>query len=120
MPPLIYKVVDRSNWQSAIAAGSFAGAEIDLQDGYIHLSSRDQVEETVRKHFAGREDLLLIEVDSAIFDSIETDSGVPVLRWETSRNDQQFPHLYAALDVSHVKATHELPLGPDGNHQFPW
>ncbi|MEL0290566.1 MAG: DUF952 domain-containing protein, partial [Alphaproteobacteria bacterium] len=35
----IYKVCDSGLWEDAKQAGKFIGAEIDLQDGYIHFST---------------------------------------------------------------------------------
>jgi len=91
---LIYKIVSQSEWALAEAAGVFMGAEIDLADVYIHFSSESQVAETAAKHFAGRDDLLLVAVDAtAVGDA---------LKWEPSRGGDLFPHLYAPLKLSDV------------------
>ncbi|MFX5464624.1 DUF952 domain-containing protein, partial [Acinetobacter baumannii] len=49
---IAYKVLTAEQWASFQAAGTFTGAPIDLADGYIHLSTADQLTETVDKHFA--------------------------------------------------------------------
>jgi uncharacterized protein (DUF952 family) len=41
------------------------------------------------------------------------------LRWEPSRNDDLFPHLYAPLDLGAVTAVLDLPLRADGGHDIP-
>ena len=41
-------------YDQAVNVGYFAGAEIDLQDGYIHFSTAAQLADTLAKHFAGR------------------------------------------------------------------
>lgn len=108
MDNIIYKVVDKTVWAQAKAVGHFAGAAIDLQDGYIHLSSASQVAETVAKHFAGQDDLLLVSVSvAAVADG---------LKWERSRNDQLFPHLYRPLTVADVVGEQALVMAPDGSH----
>lgn len=89
---LIYKVATRAQWQAAETTGTFAGAPIDLRDGYIHFSTAEQLPETLAKHFAGQHDLLLIEVEAEPLGA--------ALRWEVSRGGQLFPHLYAALPVT--------------------
>ena len=61
---MIYKICSATIWQQAETAGFFAGAGIDLADGYIHFSSASQVAETARLHFASQPDLVLVEVDS--------------------------------------------------------
>src|SRR3546814_1068605 len=47
----------------ALETGAFAGAPVDLKDGYIHLSTADQLAETIDKHFVGQHDLWLAAVD---------------------------------------------------------
>ena len=110
MPDLVYKILPADLWREAVAAGRLDGAPVDLADGYIHLSSGDQVRETAARHFSGRTDLVLVAVDA--------DALGPALRWEPSRGGELFPHLYGALDLRAVKAPRPLPLGPNGRHRF--
>lgn len=107
----IYKICARQEWETACASKSFAGAAIDLQDGFIHFSSASQVKETARLHFNCRKGLLLIAVDAEILGSD--------LKWQASRGGDLFPHLFALLDVQQAKSVTELPLGADGLHIFP-
>ena len=106
----ILKIVPRSIWSEAEMTGRFAGALIDVSDGFIHLSTTQQVEETAAKHFTGQADLLLVAVDPAV---VADD-----LRWEPSREGALFPHLYAALLLEHVAWVRPLPLGANGHHDF--
>ena len=59
----IYKVCDSDVWQVARQAGKFIGAEIDLQDGYIHFSTASQLRDTLVRHFAGRDGLVLLKIE---------------------------------------------------------
>lgn len=111
MPEPIYKICPQALWREAESAGRFDGAPVDLADGFIHFSSAAQVRETAARHFAGVGDLLLIAVDPDALGSS--------LRWEASRGDALFPHLYGSLPMSAVRSAAPLPLGPDGNHVFP-
>lgn len=108
---IIYKICPIHLWREAEAAGLFKGAPVDIQDGYLHFSTAEQVRETAAKHFAGQSDLLLIAIDA--------DSLGNALRFEPSRGGALFPHLYAPLDLSAVVWLKPLPLGPDGQHIFP-
>jgi uncharacterized protein (DUF952 family) len=102
----VYKIVDASAWEAAIRAGTFVGAEIDLKDGYIHLSTAAQAAETARLHFAGRDGLLLIAIDAkALGDA---------LKWETSRGGDLFPHLYGPLIPDLAIEARPLVLNADG------
>ena len=60
MNEIVYKV-----FTEAKAKGSFDGSAADRRDGFIHLSSVDQLEGTLAKHFAGQKDLVLLAVDAA-------------------------------------------------------
>lgn len=95
----IYKIITRDDWRAAQAAGRFEGSALDLRDGYIHLSTAEQWEETLQKHFAGQADLVLLSVDPTGLD----------LRWEPSRGGTLFPHLYEPLPTSAVIEMRDLP-----------
>jgi len=109
--PTIYKIIPAYLWRDAERDGAFAGSPVDVNDGFIHFSTGEQVVETAAKHFAGQRDLLLLHVDA---DRL----GAP-LKWEPSRGGALFPHLYGALDVTAVIRVDPLPLAADGRHQFP-
>lgn len=102
----IYKILSRAEWTAARAAGRFAGAGVDLADGYIHFSTAAQAAETARRHFHGRDGLVVLE--------IEADDLGSALRWEPSRGGDLFPHLYGELDPSLVRAVIDAPLDADG------
>jgi uncharacterized protein (DUF952 family) len=107
----IYKICDASAWREAERQGAFHGSPDDLRDGFIHFSTAAQVGGTLRKHFAGRSGLFLIAVDA--------DALGEALRWEPSRDDELFPHLYGALDLGTVSAVFELQVRSDGSHDIP-
>ena len=107
---LIYKIVPAALWRAAEAAGTFAGAPVDVADGFIHFSVADQLAETVARHFAGQRDLLLVAINPAKLGD--------ALRWEPSRGGALFPHLYVALPVAAVLWIKPLPLGEDGRHDL--
>ncbi len=108
----IYKICGADEWNNAVAFGTYAGSPDDLRDGFIHFSTRAQVEETAARHFAGRSGLMLVEVDAGALGAM--------LRWEPSRRGELFPHLYGPLPTAAARAVHPLPLGIDGRHVFPW
>jgi uncharacterized protein (DUF952 family) len=107
---LIYKLVPEELWREAEALGVFRGAGIDLSDGFIHFSSRAQVEETAARHFAGARGLLLV--------AVEAERLGEALRWEPSRGGDLFPHLYGELPLALVARADPLPLRADGAHDF--
>ena len=111
MPEFIYKICPEALWRAAEESGRFEGAPIDLADGFIHFSSRNQVRETAAHHFAGEDGLLLVVVDPEALGER--------LRWERSRGGGLFPHLYSPLTLSAVRSVEPLPLDASGGHVFP-
>ncbi|MDA7946799.1 MAG: DUF952 domain-containing protein [Hyphomicrobiaceae bacterium] len=111
MKDIIYKICPRDAWEQAVLTGVYEGAPIDAEDGFIHFSAAHQVAETAAKHFAGQSDLVLVAVNACELGD--------ALRWEPSRGGELFPHLYGTLNVSTVRSTTPLPVGPDGSHMFP-
>lgn len=105
---LVYKVFRETEMRAFLAQGRTSGAPVDLVDGYIHLSTSDQLAETLARHFAGENDLHLL--------AIETEN-LSDLRWEPSRGGALFPHLYRDLSVGDVRWSRLLPLTANG-HQI--
>jgi uncharacterized protein (DUF952 family) len=103
----IYKILTDAQLAQLRADGQTQGAPVDLLDGYVHLSAHAQVRGTLAKWFHGQAGLWLLAVDPA---------GLPAdaLRWESSRGGALFPHLYAPLPMSAVRAITPIPLAADG------
>lgn len=111
MNEAVYKICGNREWDRVRAGGAYAGSADDLRDGYIHLSTARQLAGTLEKHFAGRDDLLLVEVCPERLGER--------LKWEPSRGGALFPHLYGALEMSAVRDVQPVSLGRDGRHVLP-
>ncbi len=111
-PAIAYKVLTGEQMAALERDASFAGAPIDLTDGYIHLSTADQLTETVDKHFAWKGDLHVAAVD------LEALGGA--VKWEESRGGALFPHLYGGpLLLETVLAYGPLERDADGAVKLP-
>ena len=79
-------------------------------EGFIHCSDFGTVHLPANRLFAGRTDLVLLEVDPAKLD-------VP-LRWEPGAppdpNGAWFPHVYGPIPPAAVVGVHDFPPGDDG------
>ena len=100
----IYKIIDNDELKNAKSKGSYSGSSKDLKDGYIHFSSEDQVESTLKKN------LILLKVETLKLDH---------LVWEQVSDGNFFPHLYSALDLVNVVDEYEINLNSDGTHKLP-
>ena len=93
-PNTAFKILTAAQWAQFETEGIFKGAPVDLADGYIHLSTADQLQGTIDKHFAGQDGLVIAEVDLVPLQ--------PMIRWEISRGGALFPHIYGDLPMSAI------------------
>lgn len=110
-PSTVYKIVDRAAWVEACAREKFTGSPDDLRDGFIHLSTSHQVSGTLARHFAGRNDLVLV--------AFATNSLCDKLKWEPSRGGEDFPHLYTPLPTAQALWVREIARDETGQHILP-
>ena len=106
-----YKVLTAEQMAALERDGSFAGSPADDADGFIHLSTADQLPGTLDRHYAGQDDLHLAAVDVAALGER--------LKWEPARGGDLFPHLYGALSLETVIAYSPLRRDPDGSIRLP-
>lgn len=101
----VYKILSEPDWQVAEHLG-YTQTALDEGDGYVHLSTRQQVAETLSLHYPGYINVRLLEY-------IVEEMAGPV-RWEESRGGQLFPHLYAALRIDAAKRIWTMENDADG------
>jgi uncharacterized protein (DUF952 family) len=94
MENYVYKIETKSNWDKDQDTGFYFGSTLDKNDGFIHLSNREQTAQTLALYFADIKDLIIIEIDCNILGE--------KLKWEESRGGALFPHFYDNLPRSAV------------------
>ena len=110
MTPIAYKLVEGQEWQAARSEGVYRGSVLDRADGFIHLSTAEQLPGTATKHYAGRCDLRLVTVDLTALGEI--------VRWEPSRGGDLFPHVYADLPLTATVCVRGLAINDMGQPRF--
>jgi len=111
-PEFVYKIASEAVFAPARGGVAFAGMPIDTADGYLHFSTASQLAETLRLHFAGQDELVLLAIRSV-------DLGADLV-WEPSRGGELFPHLYGGpLAMSAVAWEAPLSVAADGSCVLP-
>ncbi|KAJ0979984.1 hypothetical protein J5N97_015458 [Dioscorea zingiberensis] len=82
----VYRVSTAAEWDELQAKGATLGGDIDHSTGCIHLSTINQVKMVLGNFFRGREDLFLLQVDTA-----KLGDG---LIYEAVDETNYFPHFY--------------------------
>jgi uncharacterized protein (DUF952 family) len=104
--PVIYHILPSENWERAREQGDYRPASL-TNEGFIHLSTRDQVAGTLSRFFADHSGLILLCIDVARLHS--------ELRYDAA-DGQFFPHLYGPLNLDAVVDV--LKIAPGTNDPF--
>jgi uncharacterized protein (DUF952 family) len=107
---LIYKIVPRAEWDAA--GEMYEGSAHDRADGFLHFSTASELAETLRLHYAGRDDLMLVAVAAASLGA--------ALRWDhVPSRGADFPHLHAPLARAAIAWARPLARRADGGFVLP-
>lgn len=110
-PPRLVHLAEKPVWAEAAGRPTYVPPEWD-RDGFIHLSSIDQVLTPANRFYRGRDDLVALVVDAHYL-------GTAVV-WEPgTATDELFPHLYAALPAESVLTEIAFPPQVDGSFVLP-
>jgi uncharacterized protein (DUF952 family) len=93
----VFKIVHAEEWDAAQTKGVYHGSADDQRDGFIHLSTSEQLAGTLSRHFADATGLMLV--------ALESDELGAKLKWERNAAGEVFPHLYHSLDFSWIRWT---------------
>lgn len=110
---MLYKICSASEWANCQRDGRLPWSDDDRRDGFIHLSTAEQLPGTAAKHFRDRPGLVVLEIDGE-----RLPQGT--LRWEVSRGGARFPHLYAELPHEAVVRAEAAPLGENSVPVLPF
>ena len=89
IPNYVYRVFRKEELEEFRKSKLFRGNELDIDSGFIHLCTKQQLKETINKYFKTEQTYIVKFKISDLEGS---------LRWEKSRNDEIFPHYYGILE----------------------
>ena len=102
---IIYKILRHDEFLALETEGKIFGSSKDITDGFIHFSTKEQIRDTLSKHYSLERRLVLM--------AVEIDTVLENLKWEKSRSDQMFPHLYSKLDFNSAMWFFPIELDED-------
>lgn len=92
---LIYHLISQSDWEKAKELSLYSPPSL-AKEGFIHASTKDQILPTANRRFKGRNDLLILTID--------TEKVIPKIIYEfSSGSGEKHPHIYGALSTGAVK-----------------
>ncbi len=95
----VYKICTKSEWYNLKEIKLWQGTKKDIEDGFIHFSNKDQVEETLKKYYSDQKNLVLLKIKT---------NKLEKLIWEDIGNGEKFPHLYSTLSIDNVVDEKEI------------
>jgi uncharacterized protein (DUF952 family) len=96
-PSVLVHLCGADDWRAMQATGEHRPDSLDA-NGFVHLSTPEQVHLPANRLYAGRTDLVLLHIDPArLFSPIRWEPGVA-----TDPDAMVFPHLYGALPAAAV------------------
>lgn len=113
MTATLLHICSRDDWESARGSGAVTPPSLETE-GFVHLSTPDQVHLPANRLFAGRTDLLLHVDPARLTDPVRYEPGVP-----GDPESMRFPHLYGPLPVAAVVDVTTFEPGADGRFAAP-
>ena len=90
---VIFHLASPDEWAAAQVAGVVAPPSL-VAEGFVHCSTAEQLDDTIARHFAGVDELVLLRLEPAGLGD--------ALRWEESRPGEAFPHVYRGIGLDEV------------------
>lgn len=98
--PIIYHVTTASEWEHAQQQGFYEAPSLK-EEGFIHCSEDRQVAGVLERYFAGKKNLVKLEINTDKLTSRY------VQEWSPSVQDT-FPHIYGPINIDSVEKVFSL------------
>ncbi|WP_088240841.1 DUF952 domain-containing protein [Calothrix rhizosoleniae] len=106
---IILHITQKQQWEQAEKIGIYRGDTLDTE-GFIHCSTPKQVIPVANRFFLHQQGLVILFIDS---DRVEAE-----ILYEEAEKQENFPHIYGALNISAVLNVLDFPVGDNGYFQL--
>jgi uncharacterized protein (DUF952 family) len=90
---MIFHIATQHDWDLHSKEAFYLPAGFSTE-GFIHLSTEEQIAGVLQRYYVGREDLLLLTIDEEKLSS-------PV-KYEPSTGGELYPHLFGSINKSAI------------------
>ncbi len=104
LPDPIFHICAETDWRAAQRAGIYHGSAKARADGFLHLSTAEQLQGSLAKHFPDPTGFVILTVRTAALGGVD-------LRWEPARGGALFPHIYSEMPLAAVLAVNPASDG---------
>lgn len=106
----IYHITLNEEWSTQFPSGTYTPANF-LKDGFIHCSTKAQVQAVADRFYRGQPGLVILEIAPLKL-------GQQVVYENLEGGSELFPHIYGALPISAVEKVYTLFVKPDQSFDF--
>lgn len=90
----LFRILSLKEWKKLKKEEKLFIRNLDIGFNYIHLCTKEQLEETINVHFKKISKLVILKLSCKKLKNF--------LKWEKSRCNQMFPHYYNDLSFSSI------------------
>jgi uncharacterized protein (DUF952 family) len=91
---MIYHVATIASWDAAKISGTYTATSL-FTEGFIHCSTKLQVQGVLQRYYQGQTHLVLLHIDETLLNA--------ELKYENAPSvNQLFPHVFGAINVNAV------------------
>jgi uncharacterized protein (DUF952 family) len=90
---LIYHIADTNQWEQAQVSRFYTHPSLH-SEGFIHCSTKEQIEETANHYFADADQILVLFIDPSRLE--------PELVYETATRGGEYPHIYGPVNIASI------------------
>ena len=105
----VFHITERSAFAAALEVGKYETNSL-TSEGFIHCSTRDQIQRSAARFFAGQKGLVLL--------CISVEPLGAALRYEVA-DGESFPHCYGPIPLEAIPAVIDFPCRADGSFEMP-
>jgi uncharacterized protein (DUF952 family) len=99
MEKIIYHITEKDYFEDQMLNGQYISQTFEAE-GFIHLSTKNQVEPTLQRYYSGKAGLVLLQIDA------EKMKGL--LKYEIASNGEYFPHIYGPITKEAIMIVEEI------------
>lgn len=101
-PQFIYHIANSSDWEDQMKSQEYTSGSLD-SEGFIHCSRVCQLEGTMNRFYSGREDILLLKIDTKLL-------SAPVIYEAADDGSGLFPHAFGAINKGAIVEVNKFPF----------
>ena len=115
----LFHITSRAEWEDTQHREAYRAETLE-SEGFIHCSTIHQVLSVADALFRGRQDLVLLLIDSSkVREPIVYEAGASVGGTSVGETSERYPHLYGPLNREAVLSVYDLLSDAHGRFALP-